>query len=66
MVDLCNLILGPMTVQLAFSFSPWSPASLSAQTAAVEGLSSKAGGQRRLLPVDLYSFLWRRWKVCNS
>lgn len=56
MVALCNLILGPMSVQLACSFSPWSPASLGAQTAAVEGLSSKAWGQRRLFPVELCSF----------
>lgn len=66
MVALCNLILGPMSVQLACSFSPWSPASLSAQTAAVEGLDSKTRGQSRLLPIDLYSFLWRRWEVSNS
>lgn len=56
----------PHDVQLACSFSPQSPACLSAQTAAVEGLNSKARGQRRLLPADLCSFLWRRWKVCNS
>lgn len=41
MVALCNLILGPMSVQLAWSFSPWSSASLSAQAEAVEGLKSK-------------------------